>query len=171
MIKGMVLLLALGIHAVAFGQTAADLNAKYPRVTAYKVRPNVLMTARFAADGQVCEMTLEKRQKDDTHIVFTNTFSDAEVRSLTDDLVPENERGRDLTPVLNGDITGGFINEEHTYENVLIREDGITRPVGAAGYRVITITWRKRTCSGGQFVEPGSLHLTSPTVASNKSKR
>ena len=148
MVKTCILFLSLVI--AAFGQTSADLSAKYPHVTAYKVRQNVLMTARFAADGQVCEMILEKRQKTDTRIVFTNTFSDAEVQSLTDDLVPENERGRNLTPVLNGDITGGFINEEHTYENVVIREDGITRPAGAAGYRVITITWRRRPCGEAQ---------------------
>ena len=140
-------ILLLTLVAAALGQTSADLSARYPAVTAYIVRPNVLMTARFAADGQVCEMTLEKRQKTDARIVFTSTFSDAEVQSLLDDLVPENQRGRNLTPVLNGDITGGFINEEHTYENVLIREDGITRPAGAAGYRVITISWRKRRCS------------------------
>jgi len=37
---------------------------------AYKLRPDVLMTARFAADGQVCEMTIEKRETTDTGIRF-----------------------------------------------------------------------------------------------------
>lgn len=141
---GSLLLILVG---AALGQTSTDLSAKFPHVTAYNVRPNVLMTARFATDGQVCEMTLEKRQKTDTRIVFGDTFSEAEVRSLMDDLVPENERGRNLTPVLNGEVSGGFISTEYTYENVLFRVDGITRPEGAAGDRVITITWRKRQCS------------------------
>jgi hypothetical protein len=140
-----VLLLTLFISA--FGQTSGDLSAKYAHVTAYSVRPNVLMTARFAADGQVCEMTLEKRQKTNTGIVFGSTFSEQEVLSLMDELVPENERGRNLTPALNGTVTGGFMTEEYTYENVLFHVDGITRPEGAAGNRVITITWRKRPCS------------------------
>jgi len=144
MAKVCILLLTLGVAAL--GQTSADLIAKYPHVTAYKVRPDVLMTAKFAADGQVCEMTLEKRQKTDTGIVFGDTFSDSEVQSLMDDLVPANGRGRNLTRALNETVTGGFMTEEYTYENVLIRVDGITRPTGAAGYRVITITWPKRPC-------------------------
>jgi hypothetical protein len=150
MAKICILLLTIGVAAL--GQTSADLSAKYPRVTAYKVRPDVLMTARFAADGQVCEMTLERRQKTDTGIVFGETFSDAEVRSLIDNLVPEHERGRNLTPVLNETVSGGFLTEEDTYENVHIRVDGITRPAGAAGKRVITITWPKRLCGEVQSV-------------------
>ena len=133
-------------------QSSADLSAKYPHVIAYKVRPDVLMTARFAADGQVCEMTVEKRQKTDNGIVFGSTFSEQEVRSLMDDLVPENERGRNLTRALNGTVMGGFMTEDYTYENVLFHVDGITRPEGAAGNRVITVTWRKRPCSEPQPV-------------------
>lgn len=139
-------ILVLTLAIAASGQTSADLSAKYHHVTAYKVRPDVLMTARFAADAQVCEMTLEKRLTTDTGIVFGDTFSDTEVRSVTDDLVPENDRGRNLTRVLNETIDGGFMTTEYTYENVLIRVYGITRPAGAAGYKVITITWPKRPC-------------------------
>jgi hypothetical protein len=140
-------ILLLTVVVVALGQTSADLSAKYPHVTGYKVRPDVLMTAKFAADGQVCEMTLEKRQTTDTGIVFGDTFSDTEVRSLMNDLVPENERGRNLTRALNETVAGDFMTEEYKYENVLIHVYGITRPAGAAGYRVITITWPKRPCS------------------------
>ena len=68
MAKVCVLLLTLVVAAL--GQTSSDLSAKYPQVTAYKVRPDVLMTARFAADGQVCEMTVEKRETTDTGIRF-----------------------------------------------------------------------------------------------------
>lgn len=85
--------------------------------------------------------------KTDTGIVFGDTFSDTEVRSLIDDLAPENGRGRNLTRPLNETVTGGFVTEEYKYENVLIHVDGITRPAGAAGNRVITITWPKRQCS------------------------
>src|SRR5215472_13030805 len=118
----------LTVVAAAWGQTSADLSAKFPHVTAYMVRPDVLMTARFSDDDQVCEMTLEKRQKTATGIVFGSTFSEKEVRSLMDDLVPENERGRNLTRPLNATIDGGFITTEYTYENVLVRVNGITRP-------------------------------------------
>jgi len=138
-------ILVLTLAAAALGQTSADLSAKYNHVTAYKVRPDVLMTARFDTDGQVCEMTLEKRQMTDTGIVFRDTFSDTEVRSLMDDLVPENERGRNLTRVLNGVVAGGSIVTQYTYENVRVDVYGTTRPA-PAGDKVIIITWPKRAC-------------------------
>jgi hypothetical protein len=51
MAKICILLLTLAV--AASGQTSADLSAKYPNVIANRIRPHVLMTARFAADGQV----------------------------------------------------------------------------------------------------------------------
>ncbi|HWY21958.1 MAG TPA: hypothetical protein VNX26_12110 [Candidatus Acidoferrum sp.] len=62
-------ILLLTLAVAALGQTSTDLNAKYPNVIAYRVRPHVLMTARFGSDGQVCEMTLEKGQRTDTSIL------------------------------------------------------------------------------------------------------
>jgi len=88
----------LALVGTAWGQTSADLSAKFPSFTAYKVRSDVLMTARFAADGQVCEMTLEKRaQTDSGTILGTSSFSEEEVRGLIDDLAPEGVRGRNMT--------------------------------------------------------------------------
>ena len=106
-------ILLLIVAATAWAQTSTDLSAKFPKITAYKIRPDVLMTARFAADGQVCEMALEKRQKTDNGIdLFTKFFAETEVRSLMDDLVPENERGRNLTPLLNGTVDGSLMTLE-----------------------------------------------------------
>jgi hypothetical protein len=84
-------ILLLTLAVAALGQTTADLSAKYPNV-AYRIRPHVLMTARFAADGQVCEMTLEKGQRTDTSIPYDDSFSKEEVHALIDDLVPEGLR-------------------------------------------------------------------------------
>jgi hypothetical protein len=143
-----ILLLALAVAAL--GQTSADLSAKYPNVIAYRVRPHVLMTARFAADGQVCKMTLEKGERTDTSIPFDDSFSNEEVHSLVDDLVPERLRGRDLTGRFHGTIEGLSVTTEYTYENVLVRVYGSRQPDG--GDKVIVITWRTRTCSGVQTV-------------------
>jgi len=91
MAKTCILLLTLAVAAL--GQTCAELSAKFPQITSYKIRPDAPMTARFAADGQVCEMTLEKRQKTDEGIdLLQKFFSETEARSLMDDLLPESER-------------------------------------------------------------------------------
>jgi hypothetical protein len=154
MAKGLVLFLALGIVAVAFGQTSADLSAKYQQITAYELRPDVVMTPKYATDGQVCEIAIERRQKTETGIVFAAPFSEDEVRHFIDELAPEGERGRNLTKTLNERVDGGFITTEYTYENVLVRVYGTTRPA-PAGDRVITITWPKRTCSGAAANKSG----------------
>jgi hypothetical protein len=131
MAKGFVVLLTLGIAVVALGQTSADLSAKYRQVTSYELRPDVVMTPKYAADGQVCEMALERRQKTETGIFFAASFSEEEVRQLVDELAPEAERGRNLTRHLNTTVDGGFITTEYTYENVVVHVYGITRPAPA----------------------------------------
>ena len=154
MAKICILLLTLAVAAL--GQTSADLSAKYPSVIAYRVRPHVLMTARFASDGQVCEMTLEKGQRTDTSIPYDDSFSNEEVRSLMDDLAPEGQRGRDMTRRFDGSIDGLSYTTVYTYEHVLVHVYGTRQlgagQVGAAGYEVMVITWRTRTCSGVQAV-------------------
>jgi hypothetical protein len=141
--------LVAGIVSIAWGQTSADLSAKYRPVTSYEVRPGVVMTPSYAADGQVCEMVLEKRQKSENGVVFSTSFSEQEVKDLVDELVPEAERGRNLTKPLNSTVDGGFITTEYTYENVLVHVYGITRPA-PSGNRVIAITWPRNGCGGAQ---------------------
>jgi hypothetical protein len=101
-------------------------------------------------------MTLEKGQRTDASIPFDDSFSEEEVHSLMDDLVPEGLRGRDMTRRFNGSIEGLFVTTEYTYENVLVHVYGIRQvgagQVGEAGDKVIVITWPTRTCSGVQTV-------------------
>lgn len=99
--SGFLLTLLCGLQA-GFGQTSADLSTRYRQVISYLLRPTVIMTPRFAADGQVCEMAIERRQNTDTEIVIATSFSEEEVHELVDELAPEAERGRNLTRHLNG---------------------------------------------------------------------
>ena len=149
MAKGtFVLFILIGLAAIACGQTSADLSSKYRQVSSYELRPGIVMTPKYAADGQVCEMVLERRQKTETGVVFGVSFSEKEVKELVDQLVPQANRGRNLTKFLNVSVDGGFVTTEYTYENVLVRVYGITRPV--PGDRVVIITWPKRVCRGVQ---------------------
>jgi hypothetical protein len=129
-----------------------------------------------------------KAHKTDKEINFGSFFSEKEVKELVDELVPQSERGKDLNELLNTSVRGGFITTEYTYENVLVRVYGTTRPE-PAGDMVVTIAWRKRVCGGGaqqpsattlkrdtaatETVNPkdGSLHLQIPVVASTKPKQ
>jgi hypothetical protein len=155
--------LLLTLVVTALGQTSADLSAKYPHFTAYKIGPDLLMTPKFAADGQVCEMAIEKRHLADKRLDSVTLFPEREVRDVGESIVPEKERGRNLTPVLNGTVIGSDMTTEYTYENVLVRAYGDARPyenpanygndgrhIGKGGYAVIIITWTKRPCGKGQ---------------------
>jgi hypothetical protein len=176
MIKGFVVFLLLGIPAIAWGQTSADLSMKYHQVTSYELRPSIVMTPKYAADGQVCEMDIERRHKTDTEVYFGSSFSEKDVKELVDELVPQQERGKNLTEPLNSVVDGGFNTTEYKYENILVSVRGITRPQPED--MVVIITWPKRLCSGtersmkGEAVNPkdGSLHAQVLVVASSKPK-
>jgi hypothetical protein len=185
-----ILFLLLGIAAPCRGQSAADLSAKYPVVAAYEVRPGIMMTPSYASDGQVCEMMLERHTavtKTKTTMNFGLPLSKELVNEIVDELVPPSERGKELTDFKNWlgtTIEGGFITTDHAYENVVVRVYGITRPE-PGGDIVVTITWRKRTCSGAQqpaarlqkptadaqtVSQKDGRHLQIPFVASSKPK-
>ena len=133
---------------VCLRQSSHDLQSRFPRVVSYEVRPGVLMTPRYAADGQVCEMVVEKRHQKDRGVDFGSSFSEKEVNEVVNELVPEKERGKDQTEFLNSTIDGSFITTEYSYENIVVTVRGITRPQPED--MVVVITWRKRTCSQGK---------------------
>jgi hypothetical protein len=60
------LLLLSGITATASGQNSGDLDARFHVVISYEVRPGIVMTPKYASDGQVCEMVIEKHHKTDS---------------------------------------------------------------------------------------------------------
>jgi hypothetical protein len=150
-----ILMMVFAIAGTTPAQSSSDFDAKYHRVTSYELRPGVLMTPRYAADGRVCQLTLEKRQQRGDQIVFGVSFSEKEIKELTDELVPESERGENLTERLNVTVDGGFITTDYTYQNVLIRVNGVTRPA-PAGNMIVTVTWRNRVCGQGSEAVPPS---------------
>jgi len=143
---GVVLVLVLGLAATIQAQTSADLGAKYRQTISYELRSGVVMTPRYAPDGQVCEMVVEKRAQNEMGIVFGFSFSDKERQEVVDQVISPHERGKDDTDRLNTTIDGGFITSDYTYDNVQIRVQGVTRPNPNPAL-VITITWRKRNCA------------------------
>jgi hypothetical protein len=148
----------------AHGQTAVDISNKYPVVNAYQVRPGIVMTAKYADDGQVCEMVLEKRHKTTDGADFDSTIPHEVVRQLLDELVPTAERGKTTKRYFRGSdsestILGNVEITESEYENVSIRIFGGVSSPGLSGDVVITIRWKKRTCAATQSA---SVAMTKP---------
>jgi hypothetical protein len=118
------------------------LAAKYPVVSAYEVSPGILMTAKYAEDGQVCEMVLQRRYMPDQ----TDADSTISVKlqdRLLDELASPTERGLATSRWLgNSFAAGGITHKERDFENVLIEIDGTV----SGGDRFVMIHWKKRTC-------------------------
>ncbi len=126
-------------------QTQAQLEQKYPKLNAYLVRPNILLTAKYASDGQVCEMVLEPRRWTEKEIVLVSTLSEEETIGVVEEVVPESERGNRLTNPLPSTVAGGSITTTYDYEHISVCFFGSAREKGAADM-VAVVTWRKRSC-------------------------
>jgi len=128
--------------------------AKYKAVEAYEIRPGILMMPRYSAEGQVCEIGLEKLHYSPEKIRLDSDLSRQEISQIFDELVPSAERGPKPTSLLEQGMTTvsgrGMISDEE-YKNVSIRVFGETSPSdvkdGATLDEVAaTLTWKNRKC-------------------------
>jgi hypothetical protein len=157
----------------ACGQTSGDLATKYPVVSAYEVRPGILMTAKYAEDGQACEITLEKRHQTPEKIDLGSTIPRERVKQLIDELVPASEKGQPTKRYLKGaesTIGGGVVDTESEFENVSIQIVGSTSESCDSGDEVVTIRWKKRTCAAPKPSAASSMKPDKHTDAATTTK-
>jgi hypothetical protein len=142
--------------ASALGQTSTELASKYSQVPAYEIRPGILMTARYAEDGQVCEMVIEKRHETPAKTDLSSAIPRQVVKQLIDELVPPAERGKPSKPYFKEDaestISGGVEDRESDFENVSIKVVGSVSQSCDSGDEVIVIRWKKRACGASKTV-------------------
>jgi len=179
----LLVLVFLTVGVGAWGQTAAELAAKYPSVSAYEVRPGILMTVKYASDGQICEMVLEPRHYQSGNNVYLETVLPAEQeKQVLDELVPASERGEPknrwskrepkdswLDPASY--MAGGVSYFKRSYENVSIEQHGYYRchdnpkpkktdgklDCSEGGDEVVVVHWTKRSCTAGKTNGMGQM--------------
>jgi hypothetical protein len=124
----------------------------YKTVEAYEIRPGVLMMPRYSADGQVCEIGLERRHYSPEMIRLDSTLSRKEIDEIVDELAPENERGPKEVGLV-GDlvlIDGVGLTTTETYENISVEIDSRLMPSKkleiAEENVAATLTWKNRKC-------------------------
>src|SRR5258705_3677640 len=79
----------------AFAQTPGELESKYgPPTDAYVIRPGLLMTAKHAVSGQVCEASIIEARTPGSNINFRTPLTTQIVPELIDELIPEGRRGK-----------------------------------------------------------------------------
>jgi hypothetical protein len=128
--------------------------SKYKPVEAYEVRPGILMMPTFSADGQLCEVGLERRHYTPDKITLSSELSRDEIHQIVDELAPVKERGsRPANLIEQGSlgIQGNALDEDEEYENVSIRIYSEASHTSSqheivASDVVATITWKHPAC-------------------------
>jgi hypothetical protein len=123
--------------------------AKYKAVETYEVRPGILMMPKYAGDGQVCEIVIERHHYANSVANLDSTIPHEEVLKIVDELVPESERGPALKTLGKEyiSLTSGISDTAFAeYANVSVDIIGQNAPVSSAGDIVALIRWKNRHC-------------------------
>jgi hypothetical protein len=145
---GSIFVLVTFLTTLGHAQTQSQLETKYPKVNAYLARPNILLTAKYSGDGQVCSMALQPvRWTGNTVELFPLSEEDA-IR-VVEEIVPESERGKKLGGLLGTDdkvsaFHGHSVTTPYTYEKITVSFAGTTDKNGAD--MVAVVSWRDRSC-------------------------
>jgi hypothetical protein len=130
--------------------------SRLKRVEAYEVRPGIVALPRYAADGQICEVALEKLHHSAGAIRLDPTLTSTEVDQIADQLVPSDERGPKPKGLLEqgiGSLVGNSMMTSDEYQNISIQT---YRPIvgtptkdkiSVGDIAAATIKWKHRTCT------------------------
>lgn len=144
-------LLLLTLVPLSRGQSAADLAQKFRHHEVYEVEPGVVMSAKYAPDGHVCEMHVEQ-----TH--FNNDVTDLRIGleldktdALLDLLVPSSERGEKIEDRSGLTAISGTMTRTDSYANIIVNVTSVIEATKKkwtiSGPTVLVIKWRDRSCS------------------------
>lgn len=132
-------LLLLGCLGAA--QTSQDMRAKYghPSREDYQLSPQVSLAAKFAGDGQVCE------------ILIVGSDQSLIVRQIVDDIIPLSQRGRLIKS--DGQIGNCLNHFALSYAKVDVYFDddscGLYRRLDQGRPIRAHVVWKNRSCKVG----------------------
>jgi hypothetical protein len=142
-----------GVLLFFSSNSASESFKKYREIEAYEIRPGILMMPRYSANGQVCEIGVEKLHYSSDAVRLDSTLSRDEIDRIFDELVPAKEKGprsKDPTGTL---ITQGgqSLTTNVDYANVSIQIFGDASTVvgkdGIVADEVVAVLkWKNRTC-------------------------
>jgi hypothetical protein len=153
-IKALAVVCVVSVPVIARNGAQMDQPfERYKLVEAYEIRPGILMMPRYASNGEVCEVGLEKRHYSPGLIRHGSDLSRKEIDEIADELAPPDERGA-KSDILAGHeliLTSGHgMTTISEYEHLTIEihawvlqsnEKGSTIEQDAA-----VIRWKDRKC-------------------------
>ena len=143
---------AAAVLLLAPANPTQEKFTKYKAVEAYEIRPGILMMPRHSADGQVCEIGLEKLHYSPELIRLSSSLSRKEINQVFDEIVPADERGPEVKDPLGTLITqvGQNLTTNIDFKNVSIQIYGAVSATvkgeTTVDEIVATIKLKNRTC-------------------------
>ena len=136
------------ISNVSPAQTAQQLASRFRAVTAYEIRPGILMLSKFDRGGQICEAIVEPLRQGSDSKTQQLTLSNKLADELAEEIVPVEFRGaaaRFFDP--DSTVAGGVYQLKTNYEFVSIEKMGnVPQNAGDDTIQVVRIKWTNRTC-------------------------
>ena len=127
-----------------FSQTPSELASRYPHHEVYGIEDGVQMTARYAANGSVCEMQIEQAHFGSHGADLGNGIDERRINAIVDKLVPPSERGKKDPSHSMSIGLGQTMERSDAYEKVYV---SVLEGIGSCGGTVVAIIkWRHRTC-------------------------
>ena len=136
--------------------TAEQSAGAYKKIVAFEVRPGVLMLPKFAPDGRVCKVAIEKLHYRDGGLVDLDTgLSRVEIASILSELAP----GADLKK-LSGNGPGAYMRQSGVglvttieFDDFVVKIYGLVSKAGRTRERdltevVVVARWKGRKCAG-----------------------
>ncbi len=141
-----VLSVVITVVIVSSAQTIADIESKYGKPTQiYEIRPGIMMTVKFDAEGQATDIKIARQAITDSTIYLGVLLPDDLVKEIIDELVPISKRGK--MPREGDTFFAGHVGlRTDDYGNVTITYHS-SASIGSTcnGLVAVTIKWKSHT--------------------------
>lgn len=126
--------------------------AGYPRMESYEIRPGVLAMPKYADDGELCQVSIEKLHIQQSGVELgVPTIPRETVLKMIDELAPPSERGKAISQLAGFDyidvINGTADIAAANYEKVLVQIYGSTSLPGDVA---VVLRWKKKACASSK---------------------
>lgn len=127
---GIALIMVLAYATSGIGQVPEDWRKRYgpPESERYVFRDQILATVFYSAQAQVCKVKINPRTPQSRSVV----------EEVVNEIIPLNERGKEVRSIGLGGIGGGI--ESRLYERINISEATIVQGASET-IQSATITW------------------------------
>ncbi len=142
-------IICVGFLLCVSANSQSDRFSHYKPVKTYEVRPGILMMPRYSKEGQVCEISLQKRLYSPDGFFSDPTLERAEINRIADELVSPTERGKAIKgkDMIIQSGNGMAMNTEYENVSIVIYSDSSQRQGQTIARDIAaTITWKHRTC-------------------------